>query len=115
MNIRERAKKPVSRGRTRVREDAAPYRDASTRVSATEAARRFSDLLNRVRYRGESFIIERGGEAICEVKPSAPTRFTGADWLSLSRSLPRVDDGYLDAVESAARAQPRLPKSAWER
>ena len=30
-------------------------------ISATEAARSFSELLDRVCYRGETFIIERGG------------------------------------------------------
>ncbi len=34
------------------------------RISATGASRTFSELLNRVRYRGDSFVIERAGEAI---------------------------------------------------
>ena len=34
----------------------------------------FSEVMNRVKYRGESFIIERGGERICEVRPAAPAR-----------------------------------------
>jgi antitoxin (DNA-binding transcriptional repressor) of toxin-antitoxin stability system len=43
-------------------------------VSATHAARSFSELLDRVCYRGESFVIERRGELVCEmsrVKPPA--------------------------------------------
>lgn len=40
-----------------------------THISATEAARGFSDLPNRVRYQRESFIIERAGEEICRVSP----------------------------------------------
>src|SRR5450756_1030612 len=39
----------------------------STRVSATEAVRTFSDLLTRIRYRGEEFVIERGGEPQCRM------------------------------------------------
>ena len=98
----------------RVRETPTEYR-VPKRLSATEASRNFSELLNRIRYRGESFIIERGGEAICEVRPAAPPRFTGADLVTLFRSLPPVDEDYLSVVEEIARAQPFLPESPWER
>ena len=33
-----------------------------TRITPTELARSLSDVLNRVRYRGERFRIERNGE-----------------------------------------------------
>ena len=97
-----------------VREPLSEYGDAR-RLSATAAARNFSELLNRVRYRGERFIIERGGVAIGELRPLAPVRFTGDDLLTLMRSLPPVDDDFLDTVEEATRRQPELPESAWER
>ena len=61
-------------------------------VSATQAARTFSDLLNRVRYRGESFVIERGGEPICEMAPVKPPRFSGADLLDLLDAASSVTD-----------------------
>lgn len=97
-----------------VREPPMEYR-ATRKVSATEAARSFSELLNRVRYRGETFVVERGGEAICELRPAAPPRFTGADLVTLLRSLPEVDEDYLRTVEETARNQPPLPESPWER
>jgi antitoxin (DNA-binding transcriptional repressor) of toxin-antitoxin stability system len=84
-------------------------------VSATEAARNFSDLLNRVRYRGESFVIERNGEAVGELRPTAPPGLTGADLLRLMASLPRVDEEYLASVEDVARTQPIVPDSPWDR
>ncbi len=84
-------------------------------VSATQAARTFSDLLNRVRYRGESFVIERGGEPICEMAPVKPHRFSGADLLGLLRSLPKPDAGFWDAVEEATRQGLTVPGSPWER
>ena len=37
-------------------------------VSATQMARSFSELLDPVCYRGESFVIERGGELVWEKK-----------------------------------------------
>ena len=97
-----------------LREHPTEYR-ASRRLTATEAARGFSELLNRVRYRGESFIIERGGVAIGELRPAAPVRFTGPDLLALLRSLPPVDDGFFDEVERGIAEQPELPESRWER
>lgn len=83
-------------------------------MSATEAARNFSEILNRVLYRGETFLVERGGEPVCEIRPTRPIRFTGRDLEALLRSLPAVDDDYLDAVEESVRSQPRLPDSPWE-
>lgn len=84
-------------------------------ISATQAARTFSDLLNRIHYRGETFVIERGGEPICEISPVKPPRFTGADLLTLLRSLPKPDTGYWDAVEEAMQEEPTIPESPWER
>ena len=54
--------------------------------------------MNRVRYRGEWFIVERGSESICENRPAAPTRFSGVDLAALLRSLPLVDEDYLQEV-----------------
>lgn len=97
-----------------VREPATEYQ-AARKVSATEASRNFSELLNRVRYRGEIFVVTRGGQAICELRPAATTLFTGADLVTLLRSLPAVDEDYLETVEQAARNQPLLPESPWAR
>jgi hypothetical protein len=83
-------------------------------ISATQAARTFSALLNRIHYRGEAFVIERGGEAICAMTPVQPPRFTGADAVSLLRSLPNPDKGFWDYVEEATRQQATLPESPWE-
>jgi len=99
----------------RVRETASEYGSQQRTLSATEASRNFSEIMNRVKYRGESFIIERGGERICEVRPAAPTRFTGADLIALLRSVPSVDDDYLGVVEELTGSQKKLPKSKWER
>lgn len=96
-----------------VREPPTEYQ-AARRVSATEASRNFSELLNRVLYRGETFIVERGGEPICELRPAAPMLFTGADLVTLLRSLPPIDEEYLSIVEEIAREQPLLPESPWE-
>ena len=98
---------PVQKGRTKgKRQPTSPvaYKAAQT-LSATQAERTFSDLLNRVRYRSEAFVIERGGEPVCEISPVKLPRFTGADLAALLRSLPKPDAGFWDAVEEATRQE----------
>jgi prevent-host-death family protein len=84
-------------------------------ISATDAARRFSEILNRVRYRNETFVVKRGGEPICEIVPARNVTFTGRDLVELLRSLPHPDKDYLDTVERHVRKQPRAEKSKWPR
>ena len=47
-----------------------------TRITATEAARNFSDILNRAQYRGESFEVTRGNEVVVKIEPVKPKRLT---------------------------------------
>jgi prevent-host-death family protein len=42
------------------------------RLTATEAARRFSDLLDQVERTGETFVVERRGRAVASIQPAAP-------------------------------------------
>ena len=86
-----------------------------SRISASEAVRTFSELMNRVRYRGESFIVERGGKPICEILPTRPPRFSGAELVALLRSLPQPDSEYLSLVEDLIAKQPRVAESGWQR
>lgn len=40
------------------------------RVSATDAARGFSELLNRVERHGEAFVVERRGRPVASIQPA---------------------------------------------
>jgi hypothetical protein len=71
-------------------------------------------LLDRISYRGESFVIERGGEPVCEMSHVKPLRFTGADLLSLLVSLPKPDPGYWDTLAEATKQRETVPESPWE-
>lgn len=97
-----------------VRQARGAYR-APRRLSATEVSRNFSEILSLVRYRGESFLVERGGEPACEIKPATPSRFTVADLAELLNHLPPIDEDYLHTVEESSRSQPFFPASPWER
>ncbi len=85
------------------------------RISASEAVRSFSEIMNRVRYRGESFVVERGGKPICAIVPARPAGFSGADLVHLLRSLPRPDEQYFEVVEELLKNQAAVAESAWQR
>jgi prevent-host-death family protein len=84
-------------------------------LSATEAARNFSDLVNRVLYRGEVFVIERGGQPVCRIVPARPASFTLRNLVQLLKTIPKPDPGYWDDIEHIHRSQPPLPEPPWER
>jgi len=107
-------RKKGSEKETGIREPHEEYRTAR-RISATEASRNFSDIVNRALYRGESFIIERGGAPVCELRPAMPPHFTVADLTNLLSDLPSIDEDYLKSVEEISRSQPYTPDSPWER
>jgi hypothetical protein len=75
--------------------------------------RSLSELLNRVCYRGKTFVIERGGEPVCEMSHVKPMRFTSEDLLTLLHSLPKPDPGYWDAVEKSTKQASVVPQSPW--
>lgn len=87
-----------------------------THLSATQAVRAFSDLLNRIRYRGEEFVVERAGEPVCRMTPAAPAKSLSMRALvSLLREIPKPDPGYASDVRRAAGNQGRPPRSPWGR
>ena len=87
-----------------------------TRISATEASRTFSDVVSRVKYRGEEFLVEKGGEPVCHIEPVGPRGCTGAELLQLIDNLPSPDPDYAPAIRNIVRKQPKVPRtSPWER
>jgi antitoxin (DNA-binding transcriptional repressor) of toxin-antitoxin stability system len=88
----------------------------TTRISATEAVRTFSLLLDRIRYRGEEFLVERAGEPVCRMTPVAPPRrLRFRELVSVLRDIPGADASYASDVRGAIRKQGRLPPPAWGR
>ncbi len=51
-----------------------------TTITVTEAARSFSDLINRVYYRGDTAILTRNGIAVARIVPEGSRRCTGAEF-----------------------------------
>lgn len=87
-----------------------------SRISSTRAAREFSDLLNRVKYRGEHFVIERGGEPVADLVPHEAPRspLTLAGFFELLKSAPKPDPDFWTDLEDIRANQPPMPEDPWE-
>lgn len=76
-------------------------------ISATELARKLGDVLGRIRYRGDSFVVERNGEPVARITPlvtrSAASVLEGlAAWRQAAPRDPALADD-LDRVNRADR------------
>jgi prevent-host-death family protein len=76
-------------------------------MTATEASRHFSDLLDAVE-RGETIIIVRGSHPVAEIGPAR--RRTGADLRSALADVPPPDDQFSrDIAEAVALVNSEVP------
>jgi len=77
------------------------------RITATDLARRLSDVLNRVRYKNEEFLVERGGDPVAVIVPIGPkSDLTFAEFLRLLNAAPRPDSDFASDLERIQAAQP---------
>jgi prevent-host-death family protein len=86
----------------------------SKRVTATEAARRFSDLLNRVRYEHETFVVLRAGEEIAQISPATPN--PPVTLRALVETLQQIawpDAEFADDLEAIQASQPPIGEAPW--
>lgn len=68
-------------------------------LSVTDAARNFSDVINRVRYQGEVAVLTKGGKEVARLSPMRRP-ITGGELAAVWRKL-----RLLSAKESAAMAR----------
>jgi len=77
-------------------------------ISATEAARSFSEVLNQVQYRDTSFSIERGKKVVARlVPPTVPGGLPLADLNRLFGGLPHLGAAEAKKWKSEVRAMRR--------
>ena len=62
----------------------------TTMITVTAAARNFSDVINRVHYQGQTFLLTRGGTVVARLS-AAETVLTGADFARLWQDRPRLE------------------------
>ena len=87
------------------------------RVSATEAAKNFGRLVDRVREERATYIVDRGGTPVVRVSPAGAPRCTMRDLRRLLEGAPRVGAGYARIVRAAAARhnRPRVRRTPWAR
>ena len=71
-------------------------------LSATDAARRFSEVLDEVERKGETFVIRRKGKTIARIEPAPPN---GAAVKKLLRRMPK-DPEWAKEIRQLRRSLP---------
>ena len=79
-------------------------------VTATEASRGFSDLLDAVEA-GEAVTIMRGRRPVAELRPAR--RATGRDLAALFARSEPFDDEFVAEVLGARELVNRMPEDPW--
>lgn len=87
----------------------------TTPISVTEAARNFSDYVNRVRYQNVSFVLLKNGVPVARLVPEDKKGCTGPE---LAEALRRVDLSESEARAwhrdlVAARKALKAPEDKW--
>ena len=83
------------------------------KISATELARNLGDVLGRVRYRGDSFVIERNGTPVARLTPLVgESMVTVREALRAWREAAEPDPEFADLLERVGAAD-QLPKDPW--
>ena len=83
------------------------------RISATQAVRDFSEVLNTIKFKGVHYIIERGGKPIASMKSidEKIDPMTLGELKTLLKKLPRLEeelDAFASDLEEISRNQPLM-------
>ena len=85
-------------------------------ISATEAARSFSEILNQVHYQGKVFEIHRGADAVAEIRPVGPTGLPVVALNRLFAELPKLGKEEAERFKKdlrRIRKQAGRPENPW--
>jgi antitoxin (DNA-binding transcriptional repressor) of toxin-antitoxin stability system len=83
-----------------------------TRLTATEVAREFSTVVNRIGA-GEEIEVIRNGVPVVEMRPASAGRLvSAAKWRELMGSAPAPDKDFASDIE-AARKRVGAPSGEW--
>jgi prevent-host-death family protein len=91
---------------------------ASNRIAATDAAKNFGRLVDRVREEGATYVIERHGRPMAQIGPVEPAkRTTLRGFAEFMRTAPKLDEETLRYIEEGIKKfnQPTVPQNKWER
>jgi prevent-host-death family protein len=86
-----------------------------TKITVTEAARNFADVVNRARYQNASFVLTKNGEAVAQIVPAKEKVCTGrelAEVLATTHLSEREARAWRHDLK-AARKQLKPPEDKW--
>jgi antitoxin (DNA-binding transcriptional repressor) of toxin-antitoxin stability system len=89
-------------------------------VTATQAVRNFSEILNTIKFQGTHYVIERGGKPIATMKPvkEETSSVTLGNLKGLLKRLPKLDqelDSFAADLEDICKDRLPLPQGEiWE-
>jgi hypothetical protein len=85
-----------------------------TVISATKMARQLGDVLGRIRYRRESFVVERNGVVVAKLEPvDAEPRGSVRTALDAWCAASEPDADFADALERIGAAD-MTPGNPWD-
>jgi len=84
-------------------------------ITATEAVRKFSEILNSIKYTGNDYTIMRGGKPIATIRPveTHVKELNLGDLAGLVKSLPALGDEaerFKKGLKEARKHQPPMPE-----
>ena len=88
-------------------------------ITATEAVRKFSEILNSIKYAGADYTIVRGGKPVATIRPAEgrAKELTLGDLAGLVKSLPALGDEaerFKKDIRETHKHQPHMPeKDKW--
>jgi prevent-host-death family protein len=88
-------------------------------LTVTEAARNFSDVVNKVFYRGESMELTRGGKVVARLVPAGAIETpTGREVLAGWKTLPHLSgeeaEAFATEIEKGRQSLNQIPTNKWD-
>jgi prevent-host-death family protein len=83
-----------------------------TRLTASEVARNFSAIVDRVAT-GERIEVTRGGTTVAVIAPRGPRLLSAQRFRELLASAPPVDNEFADDLRQIRRGAGLMPGSHW--
>lgn len=87
-------------------------------IAATDAAKNFGELVDRVREEGATYVIERHGRPVAQIGPvETGERKTLRDLVEALQAAPKLDEELLRYIENGIDTynKPEVPTNRWER
>jgi prevent-host-death family protein len=90
-----------------------------TEITVTEASRNFGEIIDRAHYRGERFILTKGGKAVVEMTPlRRHSMVTAADLRRTLKGIRHLNKEEAEAfardLDEARRSIPEPGGDPWE-